>query len=65
MRLDGVAKRYGFSLPWVVRGVSLEIQPGMLVRFEGKNGSGVSPLAARAGAVAGAKLRSLGESTRR
>ena len=44
MRLDGVGKRYGFRLPWVVRGVSLEIQPGMLVRFEGKNGSGKSTL---------------------
>jgi ABC-2 type transport system ATP-binding protein len=44
LRLDGVGKRYGFTLPWVVRAVSLEIQPGMLVRFEGRNGSGKSTL---------------------
>ena len=44
MRLDNVAKRYGFTLPWVVRDVSLEIPAGGLVRFEGKNGSGKSTL---------------------
>jgi len=44
LRLDGVAKRYGIRLPWVVRDVSLEIRPGGLVRFEGRNGSGKSTL---------------------
>jgi len=44
LRLDNVAKRYGFTLPWVVRDVSLEIPAGGLVRFEGKNGSGKSTL---------------------
>ena len=44
MRLDGVGKRYGFSQPWVVRDVSLDIAPGRLVRLEGKNGSGKSTL---------------------
>jgi ABC-2 type transport system ATP-binding protein len=44
VRLDGVAKRYGIRLPWVVRAVSMEIPPGALVRFEGKNGSGKSTL---------------------
>ena len=42
MRLDDVAKRYAFRLPWVIRNVSLEIPAGGLVRFEGKNGSGKS-----------------------
>ena len=44
MRLDKVAKRYGIRRPWVVRDVSLEIPPGGLVRFEGKNGSGKSTI---------------------
>ncbi len=44
LRLDNVAKRYWFTLPWVVRDVSLEIPAGGLVRFEGKNGSGKSTL---------------------
>ena len=44
MRLDKVAKRYGIRRPWVVRNVSLEIPPGGLVRFEGKNGSGKSTI---------------------
>ncbi len=44
MRLDKVAKRYGIRSPWVVRDVSLEIPPGGLVRFEGKNGSGKSTI---------------------
>jgi ABC-2 type transport system ATP-binding protein len=42
LRLDNVGKRYGFTLPWVIRDVSLEIPAGGLVRFEGKNGSGKS-----------------------
>lgn len=44
MRLDGVGKRYGIRLPWVVRDISLDIGPGKLVRFEGRNGSGKSTL---------------------
>jgi ABC-2 type transport system ATP-binding protein len=44
IRLDGVGKRYGIGQAWVLRGVSLEVQPGTLVRFEGRNGSGKSTL---------------------
>jgi ABC-2 type transport system ATP-binding protein len=44
LRLDKVAKRYGIRSPWVVRDVSLEIPPGRLVRFEGRNGSGKSTI---------------------
>jgi ABC-2 type transport system ATP-binding protein len=44
IRLDGVAKRYGFRRPWVVKDVSLEIRPGGLVRLEGRNGTGKSTL---------------------
>lgn len=44
MRLDGVGKRYGLRLPWVVRDVSLEIGPGALIRLEGRNGTGKSTL---------------------
>jgi len=44
VRLDRVGKRYGIRQPWVVREVSLEIPPGRLVRFEGKNGTGKSTL---------------------
>ncbi len=44
MRLEGVAKRYGFRQPWVIRDVSLEIRPGALVRLEGRNGTGKSTL---------------------
>jgi len=42
LRLESVGKRYGFTLPWVIRDVSLEIPAGALVRFEGRNGSGKS-----------------------
>jgi ABC-2 type transport system ATP-binding protein len=62
LRLDGVGKRYGFTLPWVVRAVSLEIQPGMLVRFEGRNGSGKSTLLR---IIAGVSLPSRGAVTGR
>ncbi len=44
LRLDGVGKRYGLRMPWVVRDVSLEIEPGRLVRLEGRNGTGKSTL---------------------
>jgi ABC-2 type transport system ATP-binding protein len=44
VRLDGVGKRYGVRLPWVVRDVNLEIGPGALVRLEGRNGAGKSTL---------------------
>jgi ABC-2 type transport system ATP-binding protein len=44
MRLEKVAKRYGVRSPWVVRDVSMEIPPGGLVRFEGRNGSGKSTI---------------------
>jgi ABC-2 type transport system ATP-binding protein len=44
LRLDGVGKRYGVRLPWVVRDVHLEIGPGALVRLEGRNGTGKSTL---------------------
>ena len=44
VRLDKVAKRYGIRSPWVVRDVSMEIPPGGLVRFEGRNGSGKSTI---------------------
>jgi ABC-2 type transport system ATP-binding protein len=44
VRLDAVSKRYGWGQPWVVRDVSLQIEPGRLVRLEGKNGTGKSTL---------------------
>ncbi len=44
MRLERVGKRYGVRQPWVVRGVTLEIPPGALVRLDGENGSGKSTL---------------------
>ena len=44
MQLDNVAKRYGIGGPWVVRGVSMVVPPGGLVRFEGRNGTGKSTI---------------------
>jgi ABC-type multidrug transport system ATPase subunit len=62
LRLDGVGKRYGFRQPWVVRDVSLEIGPGKLVRFEGRNGTGKSTLLR---VIAGVSLPSKGTVTGR
>lgn len=44
LRLDGVGRRYGMRGPWVLRGVTLEVPAGALVRVEGVNGSGKSTL---------------------
>ncbi|MCX4540705.1 ATP-binding cassette domain-containing protein [Streptomyces sp. NBC_01565] len=44
MRLDAVGRRYGTRRPWVLRGVSMELPPGALVRVEGRNGGGKSTL---------------------
>ncbi|WP_333770865.1 ATP-binding cassette domain-containing protein [Streptomyces sp. IBSBF 2435] len=44
LRLDGVGRRYGLRGPWVLRGVTLEVPAGALVRVEGVNGSGKSTL---------------------
>ncbi|MFE1825029.1 ATP-binding cassette domain-containing protein [Streptomyces yangpuensis] len=44
MNLTGVGRRYGRRRPWVLRGVSLEVPPGALVRVEGGNGGGKSTL---------------------
>ncbi|MFF3677191.1 ATP-binding cassette domain-containing protein [Streptomyces sp. NPDC002120] len=44
MNLTGVGRRYGARRPWVLRGVSLELPPGTLVRIEGGNGGGKSTL---------------------
>jgi ABC-2 type transport system ATP-binding protein len=62
LRLDGVGKRYGVRLPWVVRDVTLEIRPGALVRLEGRNGSGKSTLLR---VIAGASAPSRGTVTGR
>jgi ATP-binding cassette, subfamily B, bacterial len=45
IRLDDVSFRYGPSAPYVVRNVSLEIEPGTSVAMVGKSGSGKSTLA--------------------
>jgi len=62
MRLEAVGKRYGLRDPWVVRGVSLEVPPGRLIRLEGRNGSGKSTLLRVA---AGVSLPSAGRVTGR
>jgi len=57
MRLDGVGKRYGLRQPWIVRGVSLDVAAGRLIRLEGRNGSGKSTLLR---VIAGVSLPSAG-----
>src|SRR5205085_10621238 len=45
VRLTDVSFRYGAGGPVVVRGASLEIQPGMKIALVGRSGSGKSTLA--------------------
>ncbi|KOG44645.1 ABC transporter [Streptomyces virginiae] len=44
MNLTGVGRRYGRRRPWVLRGITLELPRGALVRIEGGNGGGKSTL---------------------
>ncbi|MGW0753202.1 ABC transporter ATP-binding protein [Streptomyces sp. NPDC002587] len=44
MKLTDVGRRYGPRRPWVLRGISLELPRGALVRIEGGNGGGKSTL---------------------
>ncbi|GMV84690.1 MAG: macrolide ABC transporter ATP-binding protein [Dehalococcoidia bacterium] len=44
LRLRGVSHRYGPSMPWVVRGIDLEIGDGELVALMGPSGSGKTTL---------------------
>ena len=62
MRLEAVGKRYGLRQPWVVRGVSADLQGGRLIRVAGRNGSGKSTLLR---VVAGVSLPSTGKVTGR
>jgi ATP-binding cassette, subfamily B, bacterial len=45
IQVDRVSFRYGTQTPWVVRDVSLEIEPGSSVAIVGRSGSGKSTLA--------------------
>jgi ABC-2 type transport system ATP-binding protein len=44
VQLQAVGKRYGLRQPWVVRGVSVDLRAGRLIRVSGRNGSGKSTL---------------------
>ncbi|MFG2876986.1 ATP-binding cassette domain-containing protein [Streptomyces sp. NPDC048337] len=44
MNLTDVGRRYGRRRPWVLRGITLELPRGALVRIEGGNGGGKSTL---------------------
>ncbi|MEV7561809.1 ATP-binding cassette domain-containing protein [Streptomyces sp. NPDC089795] len=44
MNLTDVGRRYGRRRPWVLRGITLELPRGALVRVEGGNGGGKSTL---------------------
>ncbi|MFJ4777314.1 ATP-binding cassette domain-containing protein [Streptomyces sp. NPDC088762] len=44
MKLTAVGRRYGRRRPWVLRGITLELPRGALVRVEGGNGGGKSTL---------------------
>jgi ATP-binding cassette, subfamily B, bacterial len=45
IRLEDISFRYGANTPYVVRNVSLQIEPGTSVAIVGKSGSGKSTLA--------------------
>jgi ABC-2 type transport system ATP-binding protein len=62
VQLEAVGKRYGLRRPWVVRGVSVDLRSGRLIRVSGRNGSGKSTLLR---VVAGVSLPSAGKVTGR
>jgi ABC-2 type transport system ATP-binding protein len=62
VQLKAVGKRYGLRQPWVVRGVSVDLRSGRLIRVSGRNGSGKSTLLR---VVAGVSLPSAGKVTGR